>query len=276
MSKAFIIHLIFLITSCTTTAADQPNLQYLSGFQRLSGTNYTDFYFCCNVVGEFLQWQFNDEPLTGFRVGEAGRVVVDTRSTFNYTATLLSSEPLDNHQAKLDSLLIVSFYGEHPRTFDVTCSSLVGFMTVTAESVTSDVIGSNAKGGIVLNHVLSREIVQNRNKTHVFVCEVPDMLQFFSISGTPIGFTDHDHIGQDRTVLSDDWNTVELQGVLIARQPFQSISFLFVTTEESEVTVTCSYESHQVQLSSLTLSTTEPSSTNATEVISPESYTRGM
>ena len=103
------------------------------------------------------------------------------------------------------------------------------------------------------------------------------MLQFFLISGQPIGFSDHDHIGKARTVLSDDRNTVDLQGVLIARQPFQSISLLFVTTAESEVTVSCFYEeSHQVQLSSLTLPTTEPSSTNATEVISPESHTRGM
>ena len=255
--------LIFSISICTATT-DEPTIRYLRGVHRFNSSGYTDYYFCCNVVGTFLHWQYNDDPLTGFRFGDAGCVVVDTRSTFGYTATLLSSQsdPENNQQATLDSVFVVSFSGEPPSTFEVTCSSNSNFSTEAVGNMSEVVRASSNDSEVVLDYVLSRPIVQNKNKTHIFVCGAQDMLQYFEINGPTIGFSGHDDIGRARTFLSEDGNIVNVQGVLIARHPYTSTSLLFVS-EDSDVTVTCFFGSHQVQLSSSGHTTTpEPSATS--------------
>ena len=233
-----------VISANADTRNDQPTIQYLKGVHRFGDTDYTDYYFSCNALGRFLCWQVNDIPLTGFSVGKAGRVVVDSRTAFEYTATLLSSQndPKNNQEAMLDSVFVVSFNGEPPSTFEVKCSSSSNsnFSTTAVNELRSDVVNASSNNGeVVLDYVLSRQIVQNKNKTHIFVCGALDMLQYFEINGPPmIGFSGLNYIGQDRTVLSEDHNIVNVQGVLIARHPYTSTSLLFVS-EDSDVNVTC-------------------------------------
>ena len=260
-----VIHflIVYIGALCADTSEGQPTIEYLKGVHRFNSTGYTDYYFCCNVIGRFLRWQYNDEPLTGFIVGDAGRVVVDTRSTFNYTATLLSSQPdkENSEQAALDSVFVVSFNIEPPSTFEVTCGSTSSFTTKAVGNMSDVVRASSNNSEVVLDYILSSSIVQDKNKTHIFVCGVQNMLQYFEINGSPIGFRGHDDIGQDRTVLSEDGNIVNIQGVLIARQPYTS-ALLFVS-EDSDVNVTCYFGSHQVKLSSSGHTTTpEPSATS--------------
>ena len=269
MFQNIVLHLLIvsicICTIHTNASKGELTIRYLKGVHRFNDTGYTDYYFCCNAYGRFLRWQFNDEPLTGFVVGHVGRVVVDTtRSTFEYTATLLSSQPdpENNQQAIMDSVFVVSFSGEPPSTFEITCSSNSNFSTEAVGNMSEVVRASSNDSEVVLDYILSRPIVQNKNKTHIFVCGALDMLQYFEINGPPIGFSGHDDIGQDRTVLSENGNIVNIQGVLIARRPYTSTALLFVS-EDSDVNVTCYFGSHQAQLSSGGHTTTpEPSTTS--------------
>ena len=259
-----VIILILHISAYTDTRIDQPTIQYLKGVHRFNNTGYIDYYFSCNAFGGFLRWQFNDEPLTGFNVGHAGRVVVESRTAFQYTATLLSSQidPKNNQEATLDSVLVVSFNGEPPNTFEVKCSSSSNpnFSTIAVNELRDDVVsGSSNNGEVMLVYIISYPIVLNKNKTHIFVCETQYVLLNFEINGSLIEFSVDNGIGQDRTVLSEDGSIVNIQGVLIARHRNTSTSLLFVS-EDSDVNVTCFFGSHQVQLSSSSRNPTpEPS-----------------
>lgn len=287
-----------LLAFCTVICASsttEPEIIFLKGVPRLHNANYTDYYFCCNVNGEFLQWQYEDEPLSGFRIGEAGRAIVDVRTTFEYTATLLSSEP-DGELANLDSVLVVSFRGNHPNNFSITCSGHLSSHTITAESV-SNVEFTDDQEQVVLDHVISQRIVNRMSITHIFLCGAKSLLQFISVNDPQIGFGEFDYIGKDRTVLTADSNTVSIQGILIARDPFQTTTLLFVV-DDADVHVACFYGQHQANLnaSRLSIISTSPlspeinstspltaatssvtvSNKTTTEVLVTESHTSGM
>ena len=112
-------------TETITIASSEPvTLEFVKGVTRLNTRRYRDYYFSCNINGRFLQWQYNNNLLTGFReVDEVGRPVVFTRPSYSYTASLLSSERLRNHRRAMDSILMITFTGPIPSDFNITCSN---------------------------------------------------------------------------------------------------------------------------------------------------------
>jgi len=99
----------------------------------MEDSNHIDYYFCCNAVGHYLQWKYNDESLTGSLQPNIGKAVLNRISNYHFTTTLLSSRVhgTDTGLAELDSLLVISFENTEPSPFTITCSNEAGINTVT-------------------------------------------------------------------------------------------------------------------------------------------------
>ena len=256
MSLLFLILLLYRLNVVICRA---PNVTIMGRASRLHSVNFTDFYFSCHTIGEYIQWQYNEDPLSGFLPERIGTATVNNRGlSYKYTATLLSATLLvnDTRQAELESLLVISFQNEYPESFTVKCGNNIEFRSVTS-NITSNtftnVINSTRRGNeLALDYVFtSSEIVRSRN-THVFICGVQSMFQLIEVSGPSIGFSDRDNIGKVRTIFSDR-ETIDIQAILIDREPLQTTSLLIVA-ENSDVQVKCSDEAHSVSLSSNSLS----------------------
>ena len=244
--------LIVLVLWCTNECTSSINNTLLRRVNRLGNSSYTDYYFCCNVVSQLLLWEYNDITIRGFLPSDIGAAAVSSRSGVQFTTTLLSARTLesDTSLAELDSILVVSFEDVNHLPFEVTCSNEVERHTIDSTTLTNEVINSNKIEDIVLDHVLSDAIVQSRSNTYVFVCGSNSDFQFLEIAGPVIGFSQTDRVGQERTVLSSDRSTVNVQGILMAQDPFNKITLLLVP-KDSMVNVRCFYDNeHQVELSS--------------------------
>ncbi len=75
------VNVVVALTAISTIASSEPvTLEFVKGVTRLNTNMYTDYYFSCNINGCFLQWQYNNDLLTGFlEDDEVGRSVVLTR-----------------------------------------------------------------------------------------------------------------------------------------------------------------------------------------------------
>ncbi len=173
------VNLVVALTAISTIASSEPvALEFVKGVTRLNTNMYTDYYFSCNINGSFLQWQYNNDPLTGFREDdEVGRTVVLTRDNYSYTASILSSRPLRNDERAMDSILMISITGSDSSDFTITCSDGLNSKTVSAGLV-SDVEDSSVRHDnsdsisgmvIVLDYITSSNIVRNTS-THIFMC----------------------------------------------------------------------------------------------------------
>ena len=163
---------------------------YLGEAVRLNGSGYTDVYFSCSVNGCFLHWQYDYVQLRVFRMGEVRRTYVIVDHGFNYTTTLLSSQPIpnDSRSEGLDSVLVLSFLDIPPRQFQVTCTSDFDYLTRNFQrNQSEDLITSGTIDSVLLDFVLSIQIVQNRAHTHVFVCGVAYDQQLVNAGGPLIG-----------------------------------------------------------------------------------------
>ncbi len=105
------MHLHFLsivtVVILATAASESIRLNFVKG---VNTNEFTDYYFSCNVMGRFIQWHYNNEPLTGFHINdEIGASKVLGKANYIYTAMLLSSEPLTTHNRTMASIILVSF-----------------------------------------------------------------------------------------------------------------------------------------------------------------------
>ena len=216
-------------------------LSFLTAVDRLN-TSYTDYYFCCNYIGRFILWGYNNKPLSGFSTNEVGNVLFDERNDYTYAATLLSSQPTFNGESKLDSVLVISFHNDMiPGNFSVTCNSNRNVSTVFPKNM-STAKNSIAKGAdIRLDYVVSEPKVRRGHPylSHIFICGVRQAPQFVEVTGTPLRFSSSDHAGQARTLFSNDRNTAIVQGILMARDNLISVALIIVSLEASVVNVTC-------------------------------------
>ncbi len=221
-----------------------PEVQFLTAVDRLNG-NYTDFYFCCNTHGRFLQWEYNHQSLTAFRTNDVGEVWLNERADYTYTATLLSSQPIFDNVATMDSVIVISFHkGMNPSNFSVSCISDRHIATVSHQVSTANKTITN-RDDVQLKYLVSGRIVSQDYDSHILVCEVPQTPQFISVIEPILSFSRFDSAGQARTIFSEDRNTAEVQGILMARDNFVSVALILVSLNVSESNVSC-YDSHHI------------------------------
>ncbi len=250
--------LLFVRIAFTNTST---RLTFLKGVNRFNyTTGHTDYFFSCNVVGHFLQWQYNSEPLSGFDINsEVGSSSVNVRNTFEYTVTLLSSEPDNNNSNKaMDSIIVISFGGAVPSNFQVTCSNGLMSDTISAGNVTNVTATSVARSTTgdkleaVLDYVASGLIVRN-TLTHIFVCGVNSSSQLLQANrGSPHLFTSDNNLGE-HTILSASSYKIAEQGILVAKTPY--ITSILIVADDAGAEVSCSSYQNEVarQLSHLSI-----------------------
>ena len=259
--KVVVVWSLIYVT-ITPGYASQPNLVFLNKVIRLGNSYYMDHYYYCNVTGEYINWQYNNVTLNGYRAGRFAIPFVNSGPGFEYIITLLSSTPdsSNSRQAHFSSVMVLSFRGSNdPNGFTVQCSSHANFTVHamdgnTAVQPVDDRISNN--GSLVFDYVLSRKIVMSRSKTHIFICGVSSNLQFLQAGDLTIGFSQYDSIGGVKNVLSPDSNTVDIQGILIDRNQFQTTSLLLVSDDSDEITVSCFYDEHNFESLSSNISST--------------------
>ncbi len=200
------VNVVVALTAISTIASSEPvALEFVKGVTRLNTSMYTDYYFSCNTNGLFLQWQYNNDLLTGFRVfDEVGLSLVFTGPNYSYTASLLSSELLRNNGRAMDSILMISFTGQVPSDFTITCSNGLNSKTVSAglvsdvedSSMRHDNSDSNSGMGIVLDYITSSDTIVRNTSTHIFMCGANYSSQHLMINnGGPVAFSSISELG---------------------------------------------------------------------------------
>ncbi len=201
-----------------------------------------------------MHWDYNNQTLSGFRMNEVGKIVLNERANYTYTATLLSSQPTFNNEAKLDSVLVISFRnGSNPGIFSVTCISNSNISTAFSQHI-STVKNTTAKGvDIRLDYVVSKRIILRgpQYQSHIFICGVRQVPLFVEVAGTTLNFSSFDNAARARTLFSDDRNTAIVQGILMARDNLMSVALIIVSLEASVVNVTCYDRENIVRLPSV-------------------------
>ncbi len=218
--------LIAAIANFETAFTEEPvTLEFVRGVHRLDTREYIDYYFYCNIKGKFLHWHYEDESLTVFLPYDVGRSLVNVRPNYEYTATLLSSQPADNNNRYMDSIVVVTF--RRNASFNVTCSSGLVSETKPSQRPKSAFNSTRSSNNdIVFDYIVSAGIVRNIS-THIFVCGVQHTTQVLEVGGPRIAFTEGDRVGFHRAGFSSI-DTVDVQGIVIGRTPFTIISMLIV------------------------------------------------
>ena len=246
------------------TDVNRVHVEYLKSTIWLDFENYTDNYFSCNAVGQYIHWEVNGEALVGFQKGEIAHAIADARQTFNYIATLLVSAPHGNFSI-LSSVLIVSWEGSGH--LNVTCLSDLGYNKTSNDINPMNVLKQNhTSDAIVFERVLSKNILRNitSNITHIFICGTPSQSQFLEVNQSQIGFSNGDQIGQNRSVISPNGAVVIQQAVLGSRRNSMTSTVLFVTSNDS-FTVSCWFNGQQSKTITVTSDSIAKSNINTAE-----------
>ena len=226
-----------LITALISTTSCTVNVVYLRGVPRLNNLLYWDYYFRCNATGSILQWRVNGSDLGGFLTGE-NRTLSGTKSRFNYTATVLSSQPTTGVQSMFDSVLIVSLLGMS--SLDVTCRNGTSHNSTNNAESRRDVENKNNTSSIYLELLLTQPIFIGS----IFVCGVDDQVMIWQIKTDSYRFNISDRIGQSLKNQDDTQ-----QAIVIGHEPYPIVSVLFVT-DPSVVSVRCGKYQEFLQLTS--------------------------
>ena len=234
-----------LIAALISTTSCTVNVVYIRGVLRLNNTAYWDYYFGCNTIGSILQWEVNENALGGFLTGNDDRILSGARSNFNYTATLLSSQPTTGLQSTFDSVLIVSLLGTS--SLDVTCRNGPSFNSTNNAESRRDVENKTNTSSIYLELLLTQTIFTGIN-TRFFVCGVDNQVMIWQTNTDTYAFNISDRIGQSLKNQNDTQ-----QAIVIAHEPFQIVSVLFVT-DTSVVSVRCGHNQEFLQFVSTTTS----------------------
>ena len=233
-----------LIAALISTTSCTVNVVYLRGVPRLSNIVYWDDYFHCNATGSILQWRVNGSDLGGFLIGD-NRNLSGTKSSFNYTATVLSSQPTTGLEYVFDSVLIVSLLGRS--SLDVTCRNGPSFKSTNNAESRRDVENKTNTSSIYLELLLTQTIFTGIN-TRFFVCGVDNQVMIWQTNTDTYAFNISDRIGQSLKNQNDTQ-----QAIVIANEPFQIVSVLFVT-DTSVVSVRCGHNQEFLQFVSTTTS----------------------
>ena len=270
----YLLLLIILTLICATSCS--VNVTYLIGVARLNGTTYRDYYFCCNTKGTALLWEVNRSGLGGYlSSNNIGRVLHGERSNFNYTASLLSVQPIAKGQFTFDSVLIVSVLGHS--NLEVSCwnGSVASYTSTTNADNGKRVRDMDVNNSTMEEYLLSEWIVKEDNvsRTSIFICGVDFRFMYWRTSRNELLFSQSDVRGQDRQNIDVNATTVKQQAIVLAHTPYQIVSVFFVT-HISQVTVTCGSPSFEVDLTSSTTTledTTVPETSTSSSTTSSAS-----
>ena len=223
-------------------------VKFLRGVHRLFSTaNFTDFYFSCSALGNYILWNLDGRPLSGFITTETGRVRRNVGPYYNYTATLLSSQLYnDSVMMVLDSMIVVSFPRNYPN-FKMTCRGSHGVKTISPGTVIDS--DSIRNGALAFQRLFSSAITMNQTYIHGFLCGGSSILQLSGDVGPTIAFTTLDSIGFSRIALKSDIDSILVQGILFAHEPLQTTS-IFLVALDGSVTAKCFYKSDEIILTS--------------------------
>ena len=265
--------LLLITLTLISTISCTVQVTYLRGVPRLNNTAYWDYYFNGNITGNTLIWEVNGAGLSGFLSTDGvGRVSVGTLPNFNYLATLLSNQEMDG-QFTLDSVLIVSVSSK--TTLDVVCSNGSSIASTSNIDSTDGVIRnmsmeSVSEDSVFEEYLMTERIVGDEDKqTSIFICGVQNTFMYWrgGTNNIEIGFTQFDDIGLHRQYMQQGASTVEEEAILIAREPFQIVSVLFITGS-SNVTVACGDPQTEVRISTFDSATMTDSTTTDPEITS--------
>ena len=252
MYRAIIVCIVLIHiirpSEVTANVTETVEVKFLRGVHRLFSTaNFTDFYFSCSALGNYILWSLNGTALSGFTTTEIGRVRRNGETKYNYTATLLSSRKYnDSVMMVLDSMIVVSF----PRNylnFEISCRGSHGVKTISRGEVSDS--DADRNGALAFQHLFSSAITLNQTYIHGFLCGGSSILQLSGDVGPTIAFTTQDSIGFSRIALKSDIDSILVQGILLAHEPLQTTS-IFLIASDGNVTAKCFYGSDEIILTS--------------------------
>ncbi len=145
-------------------------------------------------------------------------------STIPLHCCRLSQFPMSLVVKLWDSVLVLSFLDIPPRQYQVTCTSDFDYLTRNFQrNQSEDLITSGTIDSVLLDFVLSIQIVQNRAHTYVFICGVAYDQQLVNAGG-PIGY----EVVKTKTFLSPDGRTTNVLGILMSSDILQTATLWFL------------------------------------------------
>ncbi len=178
----------------------------------------------------------------------------------------------------MDSILMISFTGQVPSDFTITCSNGLNSKTVSAglvsdvedSSVRHDNSDSNSGMGIVLDYITSSDTIVRNTSTHIFMCGANYSSQHLRINnGGPVAFSSISELGFHSRADPANTRSIYGLGIFVARNPFV-ITTLLIVADNSDVEVACFERNVRTRLSS-NVSPEQLTTDDVTE--SPHSYT---
>ena len=224
------------------------SIENLIRVNRFNNSSWIDHYFSCNTIGPMIKWGLNEQTLAGFSLDEVGKAVTSMEQNFDYTAALLSSRRIPGQtHAMLTSILKVSFEKNEIENFNVTCSNglMINHTSTTTNPVYVESVDNIQIMGdiIALKHVLSGNLIHNSSSlTHILTCGTANRSLTWGINREGIVFYPSDRIGRYIPDTLDGISVFKL-AILIAHQPFETTSVIFLTSD-SNINVTCYFRPH--------------------------------
>jgi len=244
------------LNELNVVTSQPPVVSFMGQASRLQEDQSIDFYFNCHTIGEYIQWQYNENTLGQLSPDRNNAITISNSSLSVFvTATLLfpRAPPDGTRQAELTSILVVSFFNHSSAPFIVKCGNEIEFSSVAAKitnDVFTEVTESTRRGReLALDHVFtSRNIVPSRSMTHLFICGTQGTPQKIKISGHSLGFSDVDSIGNVRMIFIND--SIDIQLILIGQKLYLITTLIIIAADNSEIQVNCSALAYSVSLSS--------------------------
>ncbi len=227
--SAFFIYVIFnlLMAGLVTTSESGIHVQFLKAVKLQHRTN---FYFRCDITGQYLHWEYNGHSLSGYVRNDTGRVWHDVRTQYGFTTTLLSSQSINHRQDEMKSILVISFLNNsYPNHIEISCISDQNSSSIVAGNVSTVVSSRRSDNGEVnLEHIYSDTTMQSPTNIKIFVCEAAHSPQLIQIDNNTMSFSEYAGVGQAKSVLSVNQGIV-IQGIVVARSQSQSVFLIFVS-----------------------------------------------
>ena len=186
-------------------------------------------------------------------MSDVGVTTVTTQSAYSFTSILLSAVPIFQQSgAHLVSVLVISVPRSSTLHLNVSCTNnvLIKFRNVTTPKCTGkkDDITTSDNRTIVLQHILSAPLLVNSSVlVHIFMCGTDSLLQLIGKGNKAVGFGEKDNVGATGRDLLPDNKMVNIQAVLISRQPLETTTLVFILSDTS-FNASCSFKFNRVQL----------------------------
>jgi len=215
-------------------------MKYLTSDSRKASA-IEDHYFDCSVKnGSGLSWEINGESIGEFLSGDLAKVLADSRLFYNYTATVLSLKSVPGGGYRYDSVLVISVYGH--LALNVKC--IDGGSGVSFSGTNTDE-GEEARPAYELVNISDRNhlsvilqgssIVENKT-TRAFQCISNSTSQFWQTDNNRARvFNVTDFVRSTFYILTNDNDTLKLQGILLSNSNGRLVSILYVTDDTIDV-----------------------------------------